>query len=330
MLSFFVAYIFVRWMVFRQRSQLQPLQVGDFVLVCLAGALIGARLGHCLFYDPNLFMMFKAEFPYWGIFAVDEGGMSSFGGLLGLVIASSAFAISAGISRIYLYDLIAVTAPLCVFFGRIANFINGELIGREAPAGFPLAIKFPSEILSWPQYFPEKLAQLSPVISKINGMTPDNWAAMTNIEVLKNDEQAKQQVMNSLLNVINFVQNKNAEVTEALSNYLTSRHPVQIYGALSEGIFLFLFLFILWFRPRKAGVVSATGLILYSIIYFVLEFYREPDPALGLGFLDLSRGQFLSIFSFLSGFVLIVLWGRRETLSVSGWGRGQSVKLHRR
>ena len=328
MLSFFFSYLFIRWMVYRQRSELQPLQVADFVLVCLAGALIGARLGYCCFYALDLFIKFKPEFPYWGVLAINEGGMSSFGGLLGLFIASTVFALRFGISRIYLYDLLAVTVPVGIFFGRIANFINGELIGKEAPAGSPFSVKFPTEILQWPISSPEKLEQLAPVATKITGTTAENWSTM--VANVATDEANRQSITDFLLSIVHLIQDKNYEVTESLSPYLLNRHPVQLYGALGEGLFLFLFLFIFWFRPRKTGVISATGLMLYAVIYFILENYREMDPSMGLDIFGLTRGQLLSILVFITGILLSFIWGRRETLSVSGWGRGHSVKLHRR
>jgi phosphatidylglycerol:prolipoprotein diacylglycerol transferase len=328
MLSFVFAYIFLRWMVFRQRSELQAAQVGDFVLVCLAGALLGGRLGYCLFYSADLFIKFKAEFPYWGVFAINEGGMSSYGGLIGILIAATAFALRLGISRLYLYDLIAITAPMGIFFGRLANFINGELIGKEAPGNIPFSVKFPTEILQWTEHSPEKLAQLSSLSSQVNGATPESWAA--NLANIASDENAKNAINDFLISVVKLVQNKNVEVTQALAPFLLNRHPVQIYAALAEGAFLFFFLFIFWFRPRKSGVVAATGLVLYSVIYFILENFRETDFNSASESMGLSRGQVLSMIAFALGLLLMFLWGRRETLSVSGWGRGHSVKLHRR
>lgn len=325
MLSFFFAYIFIRWMVYRQRFQLQPLQVGDFVMVSFVGALIGARLGYCLLYDPNLFLMFRNEFPYWGPLAISEGGLSSYGGILGLLVASTIFALRLGVSRLYLYDLIAVTAPVTLFFGRLANFINGELIGRVAPEGSHFAVKFPSEILSWPLTAVDKLKSLAPVSETLFKMNSEAW--ISTVDQMATDENAKQTVAQALVHVVH---SRSTEMVEALTPYLEPRYPVQIYAALAEGLVLFLILFIFWYRPRISGAVSSTFLVLYSMIYFALEQFREPDVHLGLGWLDLTRGQFLSIFAFIIGLVLMFLWGRRETLSVSGWGRGQSVKLHRR
>lgn len=325
MLSFFFAYIFIRWMVYRQRFQLQPLQVGDFVMVSFIGGLIGARLGYCLFYEPSLFLMFRDDFPFWGVLAIGEGGMSSYGGILGLLVASTIYALQMGVSRLYLYDLIAVTAPMGLFFGRLANFFNGELIGREAPAGFPFSVKFPTEILSWPLTAVDKLKSLAPISDKLFQMSSENW--LLAVDQIATDEAAKTKVGEALAHVI---QTRSSDMIHALAPYLAERHPVQLYAALSEGLLLFFILFIFWYRPRISGTVSSTFLVLYSVIYFALEQWREPDAHLGLGWMDLTRGQFLSIYAFVMGLVLMILWGRRETLSVSGWGRGQSVKLHRR
>jgi phosphatidylglycerol:prolipoprotein diacylglycerol transferase len=110
--------------------------VDDFLIWATIGVVLGGRLGYVLFYQPAYFAARPLE-----IFYVWQGGMSFHGGLLGVLLASVIFARKQGIPFLALADLLALVAPIGLFFGRIANFINGELWGR--PADVPWAIVFP-------------------------------------------------------------------------------------------------------------------------------------------------------------------------------------------
>lgn len=327
MLSFLVCFVFMGWMSHRQRSELVPKMLSDFIMICAIGALVGGRLGYCIFYAPDLFLKFRAEFPFWGVLAVGEGGMSTFGGVLGLVVASTIFAIRTGVARLYLYDLLALTGPIGIFFGRIANFLTGEFIGRPVDPSFPLAVKFPTEIFYWPHLDPARLVSLTPLVEKV-GVDKEKWQALQ-LQVTQNAE-AQTSVNEVLSKIVDSVQSGSADMQKLLEPLLTPRHPVQLYAAAGEGLLLFFFLFVLWYKPRRPGVVASTFLVLYSIIRFVDENYRMPDPQLGFGMMELTRGQWLSVGCFVIGLILLFVWGRRETLPTPGWGRGHSVKLHRR
>jgi len=327
MLSLIVSFVFMSWMSYRQRSELGQKRVWDFVLVCAIGALLGGRLGYCFFYAPELFLRFRAEFPFWGVLAVDEGGMSSFGAILGLAISSTLFAVRTGVSRLYLYDLIAVTAPIGIFFGRIANFLTGEFIGKPASSELPFSVKFPTEIYYWPRSEPGKLAELSQAAEKI-GADPEQWKVWASSYQAQADSQS--QVHQVLTRILDSLYSGAEDIRRLLEPLLVARHPVQLYGALAEGVLLFLFLFFFWMKPRRPGVVASTFLVLYSAIRIVVDHYRMVDPTMKLGAFDLARGQWLAIFCLIIGFILLFVWGRRETLLSAGWGRGHSVKLHRR
>jgi len=129
---------------FSQREQydLTKDEVGDLLYFCIAGLVIGARLGYCLIYNFSYYMHEPLK-----MFAVWEGGMSFHGGLAGAAIAGWFFAHRRNKSLLMIADLGAVAAPLGLFFGRIGNFINGELYGRvtTVPWGmvFPGAGNFP-------------------------------------------------------------------------------------------------------------------------------------------------------------------------------------------
>lgn len=327
MLGFICAYLLIRWLSYRQRAGLEPKMVGDFITYTAVGTLVGGRLGYVFFYAPDLLLKFKGEFPFWGALAINEGGMASHGGIIGIVIACLLFARRYGVNSLYLLDLVAVAGPIGVFFGRIANFINGELVGRPAPLDFPAAVKFPQDILTWPTLEPQKLHQLSGVIEKM-GMTVSEWAAL--LEKVQFDLIARSQVYSTLNNIISEVQKGNSAVTEALSPALVARYPSQLFAAFGEGLFLFLFLFLLWRRGRKPGFIASTFIVLYSLIRIGDEHFRMPDAQIGLQWLDLTRGQWLSIGMFFIGLCMMFLWGRSNSLNIPGWSRGYSIRLGRK
>jgi phosphatidylglycerol:prolipoprotein diacylglycerol transferase len=106
--------------------------VDDFVVWATLGIVLGGRLGYVLFYNPGFFL----EHPLQ-IFAVWEGGMSFHGGLIGVVTAIWLFARAQRLSFLTVGDLVCAVVPIGLFFGRLANFANGELWGRttDAPWG---------------------------------------------------------------------------------------------------------------------------------------------------------------------------------------------------
>jgi phosphatidylglycerol:prolipoprotein diacylglycerol transferase len=116
-----------------------PLTVGnfdDFIVWITLGIILGGRLGYVLFYNPAYFAANPLEIvQVWG------GGMSFHGGFAGCVIAVLLFARSAKVPVLSLGDLTCAVAPIGLFLGRIANFINGELWGRTTDV--PWAFVFP-------------------------------------------------------------------------------------------------------------------------------------------------------------------------------------------
>jgi phosphatidylglycerol---prolipoprotein diacylglyceryl transferase len=108
----------------------------DFVVWITLGIILGGRIGYVLFYNLPHF----AENPI-EILRLWNGGMSFHGGVLGCIVAIVLFAMRRGIPILSLGDVTAAVAPIGLFLGRIANFINGELWGR--PTDVPWAMVFP-------------------------------------------------------------------------------------------------------------------------------------------------------------------------------------------
>ncbi|NJO55645.1 MAG: prolipoprotein diacylglyceryl transferase [Rhodospirillales bacterium] len=126
-----------RWAARRSPHLVRPEEVDDFVIWATLGIVLGGRLGYVLFYRPEYYL----EHPLAAL-QVWHGGMSFHGGLLGVVIAGVTFCRLRKIKVAAFADLIFCSAPFGLFFGRIANFINGELAGRTTDV--PWAMVFPN------------------------------------------------------------------------------------------------------------------------------------------------------------------------------------------
>lgn len=327
MVGFICAYFVIQWLVQKQRAGMNAQMVGDFITYGAIGTLVGGRLGYCLFYAPDLFLKFKPDFPFWGVLAVNEGGMASHGGMIGIVVACILFARRYSVNALYLFDLVAVAGPIGIFFGRIANFINGELVGRPCSPDFPLAVKFPQDIEMWPSNQFAKLPDLATVTEKI-GIPREQWLEL--VDKFRFDAAAREQVYGTLKKIVVEIQNGNIPAKEAIEPLLTPRHPSQLYAAFGEGLLLFLVLFFLWRKPRKPGFIGAVFIMLYALVRIVDEHFRMPDAHIGLQAMDLSRGQWLSIGMFVIGLILMFVWSRAGSLPIQGWSRGHSIRLNRK
>ncbi len=128
----------------RMRARLRPemgwdkQQIDDLLFAGVLGVILGGRLGEVIFFQPAYFAAHPLE-----IFAVWQGGMSFHGGFIGVMMALAWFAQRTGRSFLQVGDFVAPLVPLGLAFGRLGNFINGELWGREAPADLPWAMIFP-------------------------------------------------------------------------------------------------------------------------------------------------------------------------------------------
>lgn len=230
-LSGFMLGIYYCKKIAARKTQSKPdvKDIDDFMTWAIVGVILGGRFGYVLFYQLSFYLQNPIE-----IFMIWHGGMSFHGGVIGMTCAMLIFSKLRGFHVLNLSDIVSAAAPIGLFFGRIANFINGELYGKTSSV--PWAFIFPG--------------------------------------------------------------------TDGVP-----RHPSQLYEAGSEGILLFLILFVLIFKFNmlgKRGFITGSFLMLYGIFRGVIEFVREPDEYLGLigGFV--SMGQILCIPMILIGSLLIV------------------------
>jgi phosphatidylglycerol:prolipoprotein diacylglycerol transferase len=137
LLGFLGGYLILLRMSKRGEFAVSPQELSNFIIhVAIYGVFLGGRLGYVLFYAWDTFI----HDPLF-LFRVWEGGMASHGGILGVILVVLWTARKKKISFWNLTDSLALVAPIGLFFGRIANFINGELWGR--PTDVPWAVIFP-------------------------------------------------------------------------------------------------------------------------------------------------------------------------------------------
>jgi phosphatidylglycerol---prolipoprotein diacylglyceryl transferase len=277
--GFVAAFYLMKWLARHRYGSLQENQVGDFVFyAALFGVLVGGRIGYVLFYRPNLI----TEDPL-GIFRVWDGGMASHGGIIGLIIFSAIYARRHRISWTGIGDNLVTAAPIGLFFGRLANFINGELYGRVT--NVPWAMQFPAELFDHPNEAAQAIEQATRINPALNSV-PEIIVAARHSEAVRH----------------------------ILAGILTPRHPSQLYEACLEGLLLFSLLLFARLKFRKPdGVTTGCFFIFYPAMRIIGEFFREPDAPLTGPF---TRGQFLSLFMFLIGVAFLWVAFRRNAKDV--------------
>jgi len=301
--GFVVAWFAIRWMGNKKITQIQPSRIGDFMFACVVGVLLGGRLGYCLFYDPSMFITFTQEFPWWKVLAIQDGGMASHGGILGVLVALVVWGKKNNISVLHLFDISAIFATPGLFFGRIANFINGELWGKQLPEFQQQnppwwSIKYPTEIIEVWSVYPD---QFENKLSVVDTLRPQVVGGNSFYQSVVNEVYAGNQL-----------------VTETIQPLLTAWYPSQLFQALAEGPALFFALFVIWWKPRKPGVVAGWFLIVYGVLRVVTEMFRQPDEGVALLF-GLSRGQALSAAMILCGVGLALVSFGRNTEKLGGF-----------
>jgi phosphatidylglycerol:prolipoprotein diacylglycerol transferase len=233
LVAFVLGYFIIRSELRRKNGPIPVEAADDFAFYLIVGLLIGARIGYVLVYNISEYI--RAP---WEIFAFWHGGMSFHGGLAGMVIAGWIFSRLRQVSFLELADMGALAAPPGLAFGRIGNFINGELYGRVTD-------------VPWGMVYPT------------GGDLP--------------------------------------------------RHPSQIYQSLSEGVLLFALLWWLRRKTTRPGEILVLFLIMYGVIRFNTEFFREPDPQLGFIVAWLTMGQILCLLMILGGMGLYIYIRRADS-----------------
>lgn len=148
LLGLAAAYFVIKARATSQKIALSKDQIYDLIVFAAVGVFLGGRVGYCLFYNFSYYMQHPLKIAY-----VWEGGMSFHGGLLGTIVALVLFSKKRGYPTLVIADLAAAATPIGLGFGRLGNFINGELFGRPTdvawcmvfPRGGP-ACRHPSQL----------------------------------------------------------------------------------------------------------------------------------------------------------------------------------------
>ncbi|MEM0984298.1 MAG: prolipoprotein diacylglyceryl transferase [Planctomycetota bacterium] len=326
MIGFVLAWFGLKQLAKRDLIAIPVDRVTDAIMLVVMGVLIGGRLGYCVFYRPSLLIdfspmvLFGAEVPMWGAVKVWDGGMASHGGLIGVIVA--AWWISRGFKTedgervgvcppLHVADALALVAPFGLFLGRIANFINGELLGKviahpgDRVAGFHryVAVRYPQEHLD-PGHAPELTVEQQIEMARLlNEFVPTDEPFGIRYEKL-----------------LGMLQRGVPGIEERLAPLVSARLASQLVQALAEGVIVAL---VVWFvarRPRRPGLVGGWFLISYGVLRVLTEFVRLPDTHLANARpLGLTRGQWLSAVMVLAGAGLVIYASRSAGRRFLGW-----------
>lgn len=316
--GFFISYLMLHYMAKKQIIRIRPERVGDFITYMAIGVLAGGRIGYCLFYGPHLFWTFSSNFPFWGVLEVHKGGMASHGGIIGVMFACWLFAKNDKTGFLHTLDLTVFGGGIGICVGRIANFINGELYGREVTEPISWAVKFPQEIFSWGFADTNKNLQLAQAVEALpaqSRLSANQWVDLVNTATAF----AQNKVSLIKEQIILATQNHNPEVIAALQEVLTPRYPSQLIQSFLEGFMVFFILALVWMKPQKPGLVSGLFGLIYSVARIIGEQYRLPDAQIGYELFGLTRGQWLS-FGLIGIALVLTIWAlRRDEKPIGGW-----------
>ncbi len=300
-------------------------RVGDAIMWLVVGVLVGGRLGYVIVYDPEQWITFTKSFPFWGVFAIHHGGMASHGGIVGVILA--AWRISRGFKNpdtgliegrcppLHVMDIGALLCPAGLFFGRLANFVNGELLGRiVSPPGTPgpwWSIQYPHELKGIQHVSPDGLIKYA---DPAQPLTTEQGRQLYN---LLGQVGAP---TDSVSRKIDILIERARDFAPQLKLLLSSRHASQLYQAVAEGIILGAALWLVWYKPRKPGFIGAWFLIIYGVLRILTEFIRLPDPQFVHGrYFGLSRGQWLSVAMIVAGAAVLAAVRKWNTPPLGGW-----------
>lgn len=296
--GFVVGWLLLRALARRSLIPLRADQVGDLLTYLVIGVVAGGRIGHVLFYERPLLWTFEPSFPWWGLLAIHKGGMSSHGGIIGVVLATWLFARRNSIQVGAVMDAAAFVAGPGLGFGRLANLVNGELPGKVLPASMQAdppwwSIKYPDEILS--PTFPDPAA-LEPLRRLVDPLRPFPES------------------------LVDAAYAGRPDVIDALVPLLPAHYPSQVFQAITDGLLLPLVLVIVWWKPRPAGTITGAFFVAYGVLRMTTEQFREPDAGVfAIGSITLP--MLLSLAMVVLGLAGCVLASRAPRIGGIGGGR---------
>lgn len=154
-LAYLLGVLFAYWhvtkMIKEPGAPMAQRHVDDLFFYCTLGVIIGGRLGYAAFYRPELFTSFTGEgFISWDLLRLWDGGMSFHGGLLGVMAAMMWVSWRGKLNFLRVTDYVSVGVPMGMLLGRLANFTNGELWGRETDVSWGMIFPGAGEVVRHP------------------------------------------------------------------------------------------------------------------------------------------------------------------------------------
>ena len=297
--------------------------VETLTLYMVIATVVGARLGHCLFYDPMFYLQNPLE-----IFKVWEGGLASHGAAIGILTGIYVYSRKkSGQSYLWVVDRVVIIVALAGAFIRFGNFINSEIVGlpTEGTNGVVFARAL-EEATEADQYIINAEASKAPVRSDTLGLgAPVVLRLEFDAAITQNEVQGY--LENRLPSILINLSNRSEPHIDysddsVLSHQLVPsagtglvaevlvagipRHPAQLYESISSFL-LFVFLLYLWNRKKAEtpeGLLFSLFLIILFGLRFFYEFLKENQEAFEDD-IPLNMGQWLSIPLFVAGVILI-------------------------
>jgi phosphatidylglycerol:prolipoprotein diacylglycerol transferase len=259
-----------------RRTPLSLDQVGDFLTWLIGGVLIGGRLGHVLFYDQHLLWSFSGEFPFWGLLFIHKGGMSSHGGILGVLVACFWWARRNAIPVGHVMDLASFSACPGLGFGRLANWVNGELWGKPLPASMQInapwwSVKYPEQMLQ------EGFGHAAELHAIARSVPATSEAVARGLQVAPLPVRAGVMQGNAADTLYAACYGGDASVQAKVAPLLTAYWPNNFAQAFTDGVVLFALLAMVWLKPRRPGVITGCFFAFYGALRIATEQLREPD-----------------------------------------------------
>lgn len=283
----------------------------DSVLVAVASLVIGGRLAEAIIYQPEYYFSQPLRL------ITNASGFTIHGMILGVIIAFWFWARWIKRPWFHLLDQTPIIVAFGTPLGRIANFLAGDLWGRES--SLPWATRFPMRGPLFRQVVANSKGDTFMVVrEELPTGTVTHlqaWPADQGIEVLR---ESPLQVM-----PLGSHDSKTFELVQQVVT--TPRHPSQLYQAITEGVLLLVILLIVRRKTKLVGVQSGVFLFAYGLLRLCSEFFRQPEPGLGY-LLGLTRGQLICLVMMVAG-VVVLAWARRKAQKIEDIPRDQPAAV---
>lgn len=298
--------------------------VDTLTLYMVIATIVGARLGHVLFYEPDLYLRDPVK-----ILKVWEGGLASHGAAAAILFGLWLYARKKKPGQGYLQvvDRIVILVALTGALIRLGNFFNSEIIGKPTKSNYGVVfVRGITEAL-------EKSGRVKDVyyIKTDSAMNPNGYPPVKMLVDFLPEVGSDRSEMNMAINRLSayqnprdhidtsapfipiFVPNPNNTFSAIVLMYVIPRHPAQLYESFSC-LLLFLLLFWMWKKEKEKtppGRLLGTFLIVCFGLRFAFEFIKEPQVQFETNMM-LNMGQLLSIPLVLAGIAILVLSFRNK------------------